>query len=191
MPSEEELTLRQGRERYFAENGIAPDGGYDDDWVHLKFGPIPVRFPNTKSRREGVRFHDLNHVVTGYGTTLTGEAEIGAWELASGCHQYRAALVLNLLVMWPMLFVAPGRIWRAFHRGRHSSNLYGESFDEALVSRKLGKTRRQLGLDRHDEPVTAADRGAFALALAQVVGLQLLIVALLFGLPTLLFQAFA
>ena len=29
-------------------------------------------------------YHDLNHFVSGYGNDAIGEAEIGAWELASG-----------------------------------------------------------------------------------------------------------
>lgn len=176
--SEDSLTLAEGRARYFAENGFAPDGGYGDAWVHFKLGPLPLAFPNTKGRVEAVRFHDLNHVVTGYATDLRGEAEIGAWELASGCTRFPAAVLLNLLVIWPVLFLSPGRVWRAFLRGRHSRNLYSEPFDEALLARPVGPTRTALGLDA--PPHAGVDDAlAFAGTLLAVVGIQVFVVALL------------
>lgn len=61
--------------------------------------------------------HDLHHVATGYGTTLVGEAEIGAWELASGCRHYYVAWILNLGAVVTGLFLAPRRVVRAFQRG--------------------------------------------------------------------------
>jgi hypothetical protein len=84
MPSSRYTTLREARARCFRENGIDEDGGYARKWVK-KLGPVPVLFPNTSGRRAALLPHDLHHVATGYGTTLVGEAEIGAWELASGC----------------------------------------------------------------------------------------------------------
>ncbi len=79
MPVAASQTLREGRQAYFAENGLPADGGYQDRWVVIKLGGIPVfAFPNTKDRRRAVPFHDLHHVLTGYGTDLRGEAEIGA-----------------------------------------------------------------------------------------------------------------
>jgi len=78
------LTLKAGRQLYFERSGIEP--GYDARWVTLRAGGIPVLvFPNTAGRVRAVRLHDLHHVVTGYETTWTGEAEIGAWEIATGC----------------------------------------------------------------------------------------------------------
>ena len=119
MPEyEAQLTLREARRRYFETNGFPPDGGYQEAWVKLSVGPIPVVFPNTKGRQRAVPFHDLHHVVTGYDTSLVGEAEIGGWELATGCVSVPSALILNLLVIWPVLFFAPGAVYRAFVRGR-------------------------------------------------------------------------
>ncbi len=178
MPSDETWTLADGRSRYFEANGIAPDGGYEDAWVKFRVGPFPVRFPNTEGRRRAVRFHDLNHVLTGYGTDLRGEAEIGAWELASGCTRFPAAVVLNLLVIWPVLFLSPRRLWRAFVRGRHSMNLYGEVYDQRLLERTIGPTRQALGLDRTPR-ASASDALGFVGLLLVVVGLQALILGVI------------
>ena len=46
--------------------------------MRLAFGPVRFAFPNTAGRVRAVRYHDLHHVVTGYATDWTGEAEIGA-----------------------------------------------------------------------------------------------------------------
>ena len=83
------MTVRDARARYFAANGFS-EAAYVDAWVRFKVGPLPVVFPNTRSRKRAVPMHDLHHVATGYGTSLVGEAEIGAWEIAGGCGRFAA-----------------------------------------------------------------------------------------------------
>ena len=178
------------RARYFDVNGFGDDGGYDEAWVRLKVGPIPVVFPNTAGRKAAVPCHDLHHVATGYDTDLVGEAEIGAWEIASGCAQVRAALILNMLVMWPVLFFAPARLYRAFVWGRHTRNLYSAPYDEALLDLDVGMLRQRLALDAPNRPVTRRDVLAFAGWMAAVVGLQVAIVIVFFGFPAWLLGAF-
>src|SRR2546425_10008425 len=80
-----------------------------DAWVRLKLGPVLLWFPNTRGRVRAVRLHDLHHIATGYTTTPVGEAEIGAWELASGCGDYLAAWVLNLGAV-PIGAASPARL---------------------------------------------------------------------------------
>jgi hypothetical protein len=129
MASSPDVTLHEARARYFRENGFAEDGGYADAWVRVKLGPVPIVFPNTNGRRAALLRHDLHHVATGYDTTLVGEAEIGAWELASGCGRYYAAWILNTGAVVTGLFLAPRRVYRAFRRGRRSTNLYHLGID--------------------------------------------------------------
>lgn len=148
MPVEASQTLREARQVYFAENGLPADGGYRDRWVVIRVGGVPVfAFPNTSDRRRAVPFHDLHHVLTGYSTDLLGEAEIGAWELASDCSSSRAAWVLNIQVFGFMLPRYRKRLFRAFLRGRHSRNLYLASDDDALLARNVGEVREELGVD--------------------------------------------
>jgi hypothetical protein len=146
VASSHDTTLREARAQYFRENGIEEDGGYAKNWVRIKLGPVPVSFPNTAGRQAALLPHDLHHVATGYDTTLVGEAEIGAWELASGCGDYYAAWILNLGAVAIGLFLAPRRVVRAFQRGWRCTNLYhlgvGAGWPEETVSR----LRQRLGL---------------------------------------------
>jgi hypothetical protein len=155
------LTVREARARYFAANGFG-EGGYDARWVKLQAGPLPLYFPNTAARVAAVRFHDLHHVVTGYDTTWTGEAEIGAWEVASGCARHYVAWLLNLQAMAIGLVMHPQAVFRAFVRGRHSANLYREEFHEALLAPTVGEVRHRLQLDRPPPPPTWGERVGFA-----------------------------
>ena len=173
MPDEDAaLTLREARGRYFAANGLG-EGGYEDTWVKLAVGPLRFAFPNSPGRVRAVRYHDLHHVVTGYATSWTGEGEIGAWEIASGCRDMIAAWVLNLYAMWIGLWLSPRAMWRAFARGRHSQNLYGEPWSDALLDASVGETRRRLSLERATPRTTLADALGFASWSAVAVALPL------------------
>ncbi len=154
-------TLRQARARYFEENNFGEDGGYDARWVKLKLGPIPYAIPNTAGRVRAVRYHDLHHIMTGYRTDWIGEFEISAWEVGSGCRDLVAAWFLNLGGMFAGVFLSPKRIFRAFVRGRNTRNLYGRTFEDALLDARVGEMRAELGLDREVPPGTAGDVARF------------------------------
>lgn len=154
-------TVREARARYFVDNAFGPDGGYGSPWVMMKAGPIPIAIPNAPSRVRAVRFHDLHHIATGYPTTWIGEAEISAWELATGCADHYAAWVLNLLVFPVGFFLSPRRLFRAFVRGRHSRNLYRTEFGDALLDLSVSELRRQLELDGSEPRATVSDLGWF------------------------------
>ena len=147
MAADNDLTaLRQARAAYFREHGLGVDGGYAQTWVKIKLGPLPVWFRNTRGRRAALLQHDLHHIATGYETTLVGEAEIGAWELASGCRHYYAAWLLNVGAVGIGLLIAPRRVWRAFLRGRRCNNLYHLGVDTRWPDDTVGSLRQRLGL---------------------------------------------
>lgn len=157
------LTLGEARARLFALGGLREDGGYADAWVKLKLWRIPFAFPNTEGRRQAVRFHDLHHVLTEYPTTWRGEFEIAAWEVAGGIRRYWVAWLLDLLGFACGLVVWPRAVYRAFVRGRHSTNLYGDVWDESILGRRVGELRRRLGLGGAAPCATRADKVSFAL----------------------------
>lgn len=173
MTYDDTLTVGDARERYFAANGF--DGSYGERWVKLKAGPITFGFPNAAGRVPAVKLHDLHHVVTGYDTTWTGESEIGAWELASGCAGFFWAWYLNLSALAIGLMIAPRAVFRAFVRGRRTSNLYREEGElrDATLQRSVGELRRVLGLDRPVPRAGAADLAVFG-AFAAVSAAMLL-----------------
>jgi hypothetical protein len=157
------LTVGEARSRYFEEAGFPPDGGYAAKFVQLaKLGPIPVGFPNSDARRKAVVLHDLHHVATGYKTDWTGEAEISAWEIASGCGRMWFAWYINLQGMVLGWVVNPGATWRAWVRGRHSRNLYHEGVSDQLLRETVGSLRARLALDGTAPEPTAGDRVSYA-----------------------------
>ena len=149
MVYENALSLNEARSRFFQAGGLGDDGGYNARWVRVESKPIPLFFPNTACRVAAAKLHDLHHVATEYGVDWPGEAEIAAWEIASGCGRYGWAWLLNLGAFTIGLLVAPRRLWRAFVRGRHAkTNLYHAGFsDDQLPRVTVGALRRQLGVN--------------------------------------------
>ena len=135
------------------------DAGVDADpdarWVRIQIGPIPFAYPNTRSRKRLVAAHDLHHLLTGYGTDLLGEAELGAWELGTGVRD-RSAVRYEVRVLGFMLPRFPARLRAAFVRGRHCRNLIGR-LDHAMLSRTVADVRGELGIDRPIPAATAED----------------------------------
>jgi hypothetical protein len=144
---DETARLRDVRVEYFRRHGLGPDGGYTARWARYRMGPMTLLVPNTAARRRALPLHDLHHIATGYDTSLVGESQIAAWELGSGCGGYGAAWVLNLSAFVMGIVIAPRRVWRAFRRGRASSSLYAEEWDERWLDGTVNNLRQQLGID--------------------------------------------
>ena len=126
-------TVREAFERYLTINGFST-ATYTAPTVDIPIGPLTVPLPNTKGRQKLVRWHDLHHLVTGYGTDLVGEAEIGAWELRAGCESL-AAYVYNGMAVATGLVIAPLRTLRAFRDAAGCTTLYrlGLDYEETLA----------------------------------------------------------
>lgn len=160
----ETMTMREARRRYFEANHFGIDGGYNDAWVDFKLGPVPFPFPNTKSRVRAVRYHDLHHILTGYGTDNIGEFEMAAWEIAAGCKSYAVAWILNLGGLGTGAILAPRRVFNAFVRGSRSRSLYGEPLEEILDS-TVGEVRARY-MPRAEEKARRRTVATFAMASA-------------------------
>jgi hypothetical protein len=179
------MTLGAARAAYYERNDFGADGGDSLDWVPIKVLGLTLKIPNTEGRRRAVRIHDLHHVVTGYETDLRGEAEIGAWELASGCLRWPAATVLNFFALAMGLAIAPRRMFRAWARGRHTRNLYSENGVDHLLPREVREVRTTLGLDaaaprtriRDVLAVVALGVPGLAIMAAPLLGLVALVLA--------------
>jgi hypothetical protein len=155
------MTVREARARYFADNGLS-EASYRDRWLKFKVGPLRVVLPNTPSRQRAIPMHDLHHVATGYGTTIVGEAEIGAWEIAGSCGPYAAAWILDSLAFVTGLAVAPRRTYRAFMRGRHARTLYRIGWSDELLDLDVAELRRRIGFAAAPPRTAWRDRAAFA-----------------------------
>jgi hypothetical protein len=168
------LTLREARASFFAQNiaVFGADGGYSKKWVKMEIGPLPLYLPNSKGRLRAVQLHDLHHIATGYQTNLTGEAEIGAWEVGSGCGTFYHAWALNMGAFAIGLVIAPRRTFRAFVRGLHSDNLYHHgAYDEAMLDHTVGSLRSRLRLHHPIQPNTTDTLRFIAWSSASVLAL--------------------
>jgi hypothetical protein len=145
MRFDDAYVVRDARTEFFRLAGLPPDGGYSARFIRFRIGRLSFSLPNSAARKRAVPLHDLHHLATGYDTSWTGEAEIAAWELASGCSSYGAAWLLNLLAL-PLGLIAPVRTWRAFRRGRSSRSLYESPWDDSWLDRSLGSLRAHLAL---------------------------------------------
>jgi hypothetical protein len=157
------LSLLVARSRFFRDAKLGPDGRYGNRWVRVETKSIPFYFPNWPSRVAAARLHDLHHIAADYDTDWPGEAEIAAWEIASGCAAYCAAWFLNLGGFGAGLGIAPKRLFRAFLRRRRAkTNLYKSGFNESQLDQiTVGMLRDQLGLRAPISAARAADLAVF------------------------------
>jgi hypothetical protein len=132
------MTLREALIRYLTEKEIrGPETPaerlYADDWFRFYVGHRSIKVIKLTSMMDSVAIHDTHHLLTGYGTDVRGEAEITAWELASGGCGRHWAMWLDRLVAVPTLVVFyPRAAWAAAKRGWRESNLYGADFERVL-----------------------------------------------------------
>lgn len=122
-----EQTPREILNKFYTENHLGKDGGNSLSYVQIELAQkFSFYFPNFDGRRKAVMKHDIHHLLTGYKTTMKEEAEISAWEIASGCTQYPAAFFINTS---GMMIGIPINFWKtlkAFARGRRTKNLYSD-----------------------------------------------------------------
>jgi hypothetical protein len=150
-------TLRDARDQFLASRGSSPEE-YD---ARVAWFPIPYtrwHYPvfNTAGRRWGVMRHDLHHVITGYATDWTGEAEIAGWECGAGLGRRPTVWFICVQMFLLGMLFAPRRTWRAFRRGRATRcSLLGEDlvYDEVLEM-SVGEARAFWGLPVSDVAAT-------------------------------------
>ena len=81
--------------------------------------------------------------MTGYGTDLRGEAEMGAWELGAGPGHW--FVWLNNLGALALGVLCPLRTARAFLRGLGARSLYRDDTEyEALLDMPIEQVRERL-----------------------------------------------
>jgi hypothetical protein len=158
------MSLRDARTLFFEHGNLGADGGYSRRWVRVESKPIAFYFPNSRSRVAAARLHDLHHIVAEYDTDWPGEAEIAAWEIASGCTHYYAAWILNLGAFAVGLIVAPKSLFRAFVRGRRArTNLYHIGFSELQLDEvTVGMLRARLAVGAPTVKARGSDVAMFA-----------------------------
>jgi len=138
-----EETVKTARDRYLAKNSMSVES-YSAPKFPIYVWKWAVYLPNPGF----LPFHDLHHVVTGYGTGLIGEAEISAFELRAGCR----SLMIHILCFGSIflaMFVSPRRIVRAWKNAKGTRSLYYTRIEyETMLEMSVGDLRSHLGIPR-------------------------------------------
>ncbi len=185
MTSAATLTLEEELEAFYARSGFGPVVGQRTLTVQVYTGCILVPLPNIETRRRYLKYHDLHHLITGYSVGRIGEGEVSAWELGTGSVRVSPTLgAMNLIALSTGLFLRPGRMWRAFHRGCRSRNLYPAALRADVDAGRwpdldaLQRDTLESGPDRVPGPLRAVEFGAyagFALAIHALIAIPALI----------------
>jgi len=149
----DDQTPREILSKFYSDNHLAQDGGQGSASVKIDMTPkFHFYFPNFNARRKAVIKHDIHHLLTKYNTTLSGESEISAWEIGSGCKKYWAAFLIDTSGTMLGIPINPWGVLKAFARGRKTNNLYHDQFstDEAL-DMKISDLRKHLHLDKYTQ----------------------------------------
>jgi len=156
------ITLRKAMQEFYAKNGFALDGGASGDtWSPIGCRALKVHLPNFEWRRKAIPFHDLHHVITGYGFSPAGEFEMAAWEFAAGRYPNINTTLFCLPLISMGAIATPRRTWRAFIRGRRSKTLYSVSNFDSLLDRTIEEMRVEV-LPEAEVKATLRDYCRFA-----------------------------
>ncbi|MCH9648203.1 MAG: hypothetical protein K0U98_08190 [Deltaproteobacteria bacterium] len=157
-------TVEQGLRAFFEENGFEREA-YDGSRTPASVLGFEFSVPNPPRHRWAIMLHDLHHIATGFGTDLTGEGEISAWEFRRGLRPlglYVGSIVFGGVLLG--LVVAPRRTLRAWRSSLGGPSLFflgSYSFDD-LLQLSIGELRRILGL--REEGLSKAHRGVHSRA---------------------------
>lgn len=148
----ETKTPREVLGQFYEDNNLELDGGQSSSSVKIEVAKnFHFYFPNFDARRKAVIKHDIHHLVTGYSaSSIAGESEISAWEIASGCKTYWAAFLIDtsgVMIGIPFNFFG---VLKAFARGRRTKNLYHDLFStEEAMDITIEELKQMLLLDKN------------------------------------------
>ena len=144
---DDNMLMKEALAEFFRRFEI-PSDAYTAKKFTIWVGKFPIYVPNTSARVKIARYHDLHHIITGYPANWRGEAEIGAWEIATGCRTSFIAWFLNSGAVLVGLFTHPKAVIDAFRRGRNTkTNLYHDFDYESLLKMPVKEVRDKIGLN--------------------------------------------
>ena len=148
-PFDANLSVEDALDAYLAENAFTKEE-YDKTTVTVNFWGMRFTLPNPPSRQLAVRFHDLHHVITGYGTDPAGEFEISAWEMRRGVGVFGLYVRLIIASGWLSgLVLFPRRSWAAWRHGGSKPRLPPPSLElyQELLMLDVRSLRARYGVD--------------------------------------------
>ena len=129
------MTTREALIGFYKFNRLNPSADFESHCVRVYIGCILAPVPNINARKKYLKFHDLHHIMAGYGIDRIGESEISAWELGSRSCRKPIVSIMNLFALSTGYILSPSKVTRAFYRGCRSKNLYYMS--DAMEDRQI------------------------------------------------------
>jgi len=118
------MTVKEALIGFYKFNQLNLTADFESHCVRIYIGCILAPVPNIAARKKYLRFHDLHHIMTGYGIDRVGESEISAWELGARSCRKPIISVMNLFALSTGFVLKPSQVIGAFYRGCRSRNLY-------------------------------------------------------------------
>jgi hypothetical protein len=137
MVSIMEMTTKEALIGFYKFNRLNLTDDFKSHCVRVYIGCLLTPVPNIPARKKYIMFHDLHHIMAGYGIDRVGESEISAWELGSRSCRKPIISIMNLFALSTGFILEPKRVITAFYRGCRSKNLYymADSMTESDVEK--------------------------------------------------------
>ena len=132
------MTTREALIGFYKFNRLNLTADFESHCVRVYIGCILAPVPNINARKKYLKFHDLHHVMTGYGIGRVGESQISAWELGSKSCKKPLISIMNLFALSTGFILKPTRVIEAYYRGCRSKNLY--YLYDTMLNYKLGQS---------------------------------------------------
>ncbi|WP_461449442.1 hypothetical protein [Mucilaginibacter sp.] len=118
------MTVKEALIGFYKFNSLNLAQDFESHCVRVYIGCILAPVPNINARKKYLKFHDLHHIMSGYGIDRIGESEISAWELGSRSCRKPLISIMNLFALSTGFILSPAKVIDAFHLGCRSKNLY-------------------------------------------------------------------
>jgi hypothetical protein len=118
------MTVKEALIGFYKFNSLNLTDDFESHCVRVYIGCILAPVPNINARKKYLKFHDMHHIMVGYGIDRIGESEISAWELGSRSCRKPLISVMNLFALSTGFILSPRKVIDAFYRGCRSKNLY-------------------------------------------------------------------
>jgi hypothetical protein len=118
------MTVKEALIGFYKFNSLNLTDDFESHCVRVYIGCILAPVPNINARKKYLKFHDMHHIMVGYGIDRIGESEISAWELGSRSCRKPLISIMNLFALSTGFILSPRKVIDAFYRGCRSKNLY-------------------------------------------------------------------
>jgi len=121
---------------FYVRYDLPLDGGVNQDWNKFNLNSISFSLPNLN--KQGYLFHDINHLLCGYGVDWLSEFETAAWEIGSGGRKgFKLSWFYPVVGALLGLIIIPSRTFAAYREGSKRKNAHILSKDHDVLDLEM------------------------------------------------------